>query len=131
MLEDRREYAKARQKNNNLDHQTMFKLDRKRHNYRSNNNKANNKFNNKSNNNRFNKKFSIFIKNMIWGREEEIIRKYFKSNINFKIVIDKNTNKSKGIAFVDFDNKEDRDNAVKFNNTKIFGRKISIESKKN
>ena len=47
------------------------------------------------------------------------------------VLTDKKTNKTKGIAFVDFDNKEDRDNAVKFNNTKIFGRKISIESKKN
>jgi dsRNA-specific ribonuclease len=140
MLEDRKEFAKARQKNNNLDYQTMFKLDRKRHNNRfsnnksnnnkSNNNRSNNKANNKANNNRSNnKKFSIFIKNMAWGKEEEIIRSHFKGNINFKIVTDKNTNKSKGIAFVEFDNKKDRDNAVNFNNTKIFGRKISVESK--
>ena len=123
MLEDRREYAKARQKNNSLDHQTMFKLDKKRQ-----NNRSNKKYNDYGSSN---KKFSIYIKNMAWGKEEEIIRKYFKGNINFNVLTDKKTNKTKGIAFVDFDNKEDRDNAVKFNNTKIFGRKISIESKKN
>ena len=121
MLEDRREYAKARQKNNNLDHQTMFKLDRKRQ-----NNRSNKKYNDYGSSN---KKFSIYIKNMAWGREEEIIRSHFKGNTNFKIITDKNTNKSKGIAYVDFDNKKDRDNAVKFNNTKIFGRKIFVESK--
>jgi len=123
MLEDRREFAKARQKNNSLDHQTMFKLDKKRQ-----NNRSNKKYNDYGSSN---KKFSIYIKNMAWGKEEEIIRKYFKGNINFNVLTDKKTNKTKGIAFVDFDNKEDRDNAVKFNNTKIFGRKISIESKKN
>jgi len=121
MLEDRKEFAKARQKNNSLDHQTMFKLDKKRQNIRSNK-----KYND---NGSSNKKFSICIRNMVWGKEEEIIRKYFKGNINFNVLTDKKTNKTRGIAFVNFDNKRDRDNALNFNNTKVLGRNISVESK--
>ena len=79
---------------------------------------------------------TIYVGNLSFKTDEDKLRKFFmdtcpdiKGNFKVNIKTDSNNDKSKGYAYVEFENEEDLENALKANGAKLEDRELKIEKK--
>lgn len=75
--------------------------------------------------------FTIFIGNLAYEVTEDMIAKEFEACgkvANVRLVMDKMTGRSKGIAYVDFTSKKDYDAALAMRGHSIMGRAIRVDA---
>lgn len=72
----------------------------------------------------------IFVAGLPFSSTEEEIKNLFSSVgnvVSVSIILDRQTNRSKGFGFVEMEKKEDAENAIqKLNNTEFGGRKLVV-----
>ena len=76
---------------------------------------------------------TIFVGNITYDTTEEKLREFFEDvtkNLEVKIQNNDNSGKSKGYAYVNFENAEDVENALKKNGQELDGRVLTIEKKR-
>lgn len=75
---------------------------------------------------------NIYIGNISYNMTDQEIKEVFTSFgnvLSVKIIYDKQTGRSKGYAFVEMENEEDGQNAIKsLNETEIKGRNVKVNS---
>ncbi|MDY0349392.1 MAG: RNA-binding protein [Tenuifilaceae bacterium] len=73
---------------------------------------------------------NIYIGNISYRMTDEEIKNVFApygNVLSVKIIVDKQTGRSKGYAFVEMENEEDGQNAIKaLNETEISGRNVKV-----
>lgn len=70
----------------------------------------------------------IYIGNLSEDSTEEALQEKFVGNTNVKMIMDKETEKSKGFAFIRFETKEDAEKAIEdFNETEFDGQTITVQ----
>jgi len=79
-------------------------------------------------------KSSIFVANLPWSVDENSLYEIFGrygNVIGARLLKDRDSGRSKGVAFVDYDNRESANNAVSANGLDIEGRQIRIDHSEN
>lgn len=75
---------------------------------------------------------NIYIGNISYSMTAEDIKALFAPFgivLNGRVIVDKQTGRSKGYAFVEMENEEEAQNAIKLlNETELNGRKIKVNS---
>ena len=75
---------------------------------------------------------NIYIGNISYGMTAEEIKAVFTPFgivLNVRVIVDKQTGRSKGYAFVEMENEEEALNAIKsINETEVNGRKVKVNS---
>lgn len=82
----------------------------------------------------FKNNMKLYVGNLHYQTSEKEIKEYFESIgevNNTKIIIDRDTSKSKGFGFVEMSNHEDAKKAIeKLNGTEFMGRNIIVSEAK-
>ena len=75
------------------------------------------------------KRYILFVGSLPFRATEEDIKTFLApaNAINIRLNRDKQTKKSKGFAFVEFDNKDDLEVALGKHQQKLFTRKVNVE----
>ncbi len=72
----------------------------------------------------------LYVGNLPWSVDDQKLEEMFSAHgavSSAKVITDKYTRRSKGFGFVEFDNDEDADKAIKaLNETEVEGRKMIV-----
>ena len=73
---------------------------------------------------------SLMVRNLKTSVDEDALWEFFSempSCTKVKLVTDRETGESRGFAFVDFDDDDDVDKAIKLHNTEVHGQAVSLK----
>jgi RNA recognition motif-containing protein len=76
----------------------------------------------------------LFVGSLPWSVNDETLKQTFEKHgsvVSAKVILDRDTSRSKGFGFVEMENSEDASNAMKaLNNSEIDGRNIVVNEAK-
>jgi RNA recognition motif-containing protein len=76
----------------------------------------------------------LFVGSLPWSIDDQKLKNTFEKHgtvLSAKIIMDRDTNKSRGFGFVEMENSSDASNAIKaLNETEIDGRNIVVNEAK-